>query len=436
MLWFKSRTRISFLQGDEGVFVFVMDSGIGHNAVPFFRTLFSWTGLIERQLLMRAEIQKDILESCRRVIVKIGSSTLTKDDGLHRLNIHRIGDQLADIRAAGVDVLVVSSGAVAAGIRRMGRTDRPRTIPQKQAAAAIGQGQLMQAWEDAFDKHELRVAQLLLTAQDLRTRERYLNARYTIDTLFGWGVIPVVNENDTVAVDEIKFGDNDQLAAWMAGLIGADLVIILTDTEGLYDNDPRKVPDAQLIPLVETIDETLIEATGGTSSMVGTGGMRSKLMAASKCMELGVPMLVLSGQRRDILLELFAGETPGTLFVPSQKRPQSKKWWLARLAQPEGVLHLDAGASHALRQQGRSVLPVGITHVEGVFGEAACVQCVDEQGVLIGHGLCNYPSTEVQQIKGHRSDEIENILGYKYADEVIHRDHFVLANEPIRVGEA
>jgi glutamate 5-kinase len=372
-----------------------------------------------------------IFSRCRRILIKVGSAVVTGPKGLDRVMIHRLSDQIAELRGRGarMDVLVVSSGAVASGMHKMGLTERPRTIPQKQAAAAVGQGALMEAWEAAFDKYDLLVAQVLLTSEDLANRLRYLNARNTLEMLFSWGIIPVINENDSVVVEEIKFGDNDKLSALIAGLVGADLVINLTDTEGLYDRDPRMHSSAKLIPIVYRVDTKILACAAPAPGTVGTGGMLSKLNAARKCLALGIPMIVAAGKQRDVLLRLFDDEELGTIFLPRERAYSGKKVWLANLPKPAGELTLDDGAVAALLKRGRSLLPIGVREVRGVFGVGAPVRCIDKDGNVIGIGLTNYKSSEIDDIKGRHSEEIETLIGYKHSDEVIHRDNFVLTNE-------
>lgn len=373
--------------------------------------------------------RKSILERCRRLVVKVGSAVLTGPRGLNLVMIHRLSDQLAELREKGLEIAIVSSGAVASGMRKVGLAERPRTIPHKQAAAAVGQGVLMEAWEGAFAKYELPVAQILLTSEDLAHRHRYLNARNTLETLLDWGILPIINENDTVVVEEIKFGDNDQLSAMIAGLIGADLVLNLTDTHGLYDCDPRSDVSARLIPIVHQIDSKLMACAGSSSGAVGTGGMTTKIHAAKKCLALGIPMIIAPGKERDVILRLFSGEQIGTLFVPRKRIYQGKKIWLANLPKPAGDIVLDKGAVRAIMAHGKSLLPIGIAAVRGNFGVGAPVRCLDEEGEIVGIGLCNYKSSEIEQIKGHRSDEIEGLIGYKHSDEVIHRNNFVLIRD-------
>jgi len=373
----------------------------------------------------------EVFSRCRRVLIKVGSAVVTGPKGLDRAMIHRLSDQIAELRerSARMDVLVVSSGAVASGMRKMGLTERPKTIPHKQAAAAVGQGALMEAWEGAFDKYDLLVAQVLLTSADLAHRSRYLNARNTLETLLSWGIMPIINENDTVVVEEIKFGDNDHLSALIAGLVGADLVINLTDTDGLYDRDPRVHASAKLIPMVHRVDAKIQACAAPEPGLDGTGGMLSKVNAARKCLALGIAMIIAAGKQRDILLRLFDGEELGTMFVPRERAYSGKKVWLANLPKPAGELTLDDGAVTALIKRGRSLLPIGVREVRGVFGVGAPVRCIDKDGNVIGIGLTNYKSTEIETIKGRHSEEIEQLIGYKHSDEVIHRDNFVLTSE-------
>ena len=370
---------------------------------------------------------------CQRLVIKVGSAVLTGPQGLNRVMIHRLSDQIAELRQSDPDrkIAIVSSGAVASGLRKVGFTQRPRTIPHKQAMAAVGQGVLMEAWEAAFDKYELLVAQVLLTSEDLSHRHRYLNARNTLETLLDWRILPIINENDTVVVEEIRFGDNDHLSAMIAGLIGADLVINLTDTAGLYDCDPRFHEEARLIPIVNRIDSKLMACATPVAGAVGTGGMASKVNAAKKCMASGIPMIIAPGKERDVLLRIFAGEALGTLFLPRKRLYHGKKLWLANLPKPVGELVLDEGAVTALQRRGKSLLPIGVREVRGSFGVGAPVRCLNGAGEVLGIGLSNYKSIEVDLIKGRHTEEIENLIGYKHSDEVIHRNNFVLVGEMI-----
>jgi glutamate 5-kinase len=323
---------------------------------------------------------------------------------------------------------MVSSGAIASGIRKIGLEEMPKTIPQKQAAAAVGQGSLIQAYEEAFGHYSLKVAQILLTSDDLTHRGRYLNARHTLHTLLDWGIIPVVNENDTVVVEEIMFGDNDNLSVLIAQLTEADLLVMLTDMDGLYDSDPRQDVAACVIPLVKRIDRRIEACAGDRPGSVGTGGMSSKLLAAKKATAADVPVIIGNGRKRYILKKIFDGEEIGTLFLPAGRRLSAKKQWIAHTLKPRGALVLDDGATEALKRRGKSLLSSGIVDVQGKFGVGAAVRCVTNEGDEIGIGLVNYSAAEIGKIKGVRSHEIEKILGYQHSDEVIHRDNFVLSD--------
>jgi glutamate 5-kinase len=344
--------------------------------------------------------------------------------------INRLCDEISLLREQGREVVIVSSGAIASGMKKVGLTEWPKTIPQKQAAAAVGQSRLIQAYEEALDNYRLRVAQILLTSDDLTNRRRYLNARHTFQTLLDWGIIPVVNENDTVVVQEIKFGDNDNLSALIAQLIEADLLVILTEVEGLYDDDPKKNPNARIIPLVRDIDRRVETYAGERPGAVGTGGMKSKLQAARKVTSAGMPMIIANGRSRYILKRVFEGEEVGTIFLPAERRLPSKKQWIAHTLKPQGELVLDVGAAQALQDRGKSLLPTGILTVRGKFGVGAPVRCLSPESEEIGIGLVNYSAAEIDRIKGKRSAMIEKVLGYKHSDEIIHRDNFVLSRTP------
>jgi glutamate 5-kinase len=371
--------------------------------------------------------RKKVTSATQRIVIKIGSSVLAGRRGLDLGVINRLCDEISMLREQGRQVVIVSSGAIASGIHKVGLREMPKTIPQKQAAAAVGQGSLIQAYEEAFSRYDLRVAQVLLTSDDLTNRRRYLNARHTLQTLLEWGIIPIVNENDTVVVDEIKFGDNDNLSALIAQLIEADLLVALTDMEGLYDADPRQSHEAKVIPVVHRIDRQVEGFAGHRPGGLGTGGMPSKLMAAKKVTAAGVPMIIGNGRNRYVLKEIFDGEEVGTLFLPAQRRLPSKKQWIAHALKPQGEVILDAGAAKALKLRGKSLLPTGIVEVRGSFELGAPVRCLSSEEEVIGIGLVNYGAEEIKKIMGVRSNRIEEVLGYKHSDEVIHRDNFVLS---------
>ncbi len=367
------------------------------------------------------------LQTYRRLVIKVGSAVISGPGG--RQQQLAIASQVAALRGEGREVVLVSSGAMATGLGKLGFKERPKTMPAKQAIAAVGQPTLMYWWEQAFGWYDLKVAQILLTAEDLAHRHRYLNARQTLETLLEWGIVPIINENDTVMVDEIKFGDNDQLSALIATLVGADLLILLSDIEALYDADPRTHPTARPIPYVERVDAQVLQMAGDSPNQVGTGGMRSKLLAAQKAQAAGVPTLLLPGTRPQSIAEALRGEPVGTLFAGGSRRYSGKKLWLYQLPKPQGEIVVDAGASGALRQGGASLLPAGILEVRGQFGVGEAVRCLDEKGNLIGVGLVNYSATELKRIRRRQTKDIEAILGYKNTDEAIHRDYFALVSE-------
>ncbi len=376
---------------------------------------------------MVSEERKSVVGRAQRVVIKVGSSVLTGAQGLDLGIINRLCDEVSLLREQRRQVVIVSSGAIASGIRKISLAEMPKTIPQKQAAAAVGQGSLIRAYEEALRHYGLEVAQVLLTSDDLTNRRRYLNARHTLQTLLDWGIIPVVNENDTVVVDEIKFGDNDNLSVLIAQLTEADLLVVLTDTEGLYDSDPRHHENATVIPVVRGIDSEVEAFAGDRPGKLGTGGMLSKILAAKKVTAAGVPMIIGNGRKRYVLKEIFEGKEVGTLFLPVERRLSSKKQWIAHTLKPQGEIFLDTGAAEAVKLRGKSLLSTGITEVRGEFEVGAPVRCLSIKEEEIGIGLVNYSAEEIEKIKGVRSHKIEGILGYKHSDEVIHRDNFVLS---------
>ncbi len=370
--------------------------------------------------------QRVRLQQARRWVVKIGSALLTNDgQGLDQLAMAGWVAQMVRLKQRGIELILVSSGAVAEGMVRMGIRQRPDAVPALQACAAIGQMGLVQAYESHFREHGVRTAQVLLTHDDLADRQRYLNARSTLGTLMDWGVIAVINENDTVATDEIRFGDNDTLGALVANLVEAEALIILTDQDGMFDRDPRLDPDAVLLPEVQAMDERLLAMAGGGGKL-GRGGMITKVRAARLAARSGCATVIASGRGDDILVRLADGETLGTLLLPEQDRLAARKQWLAGHLQHAGRLVLDAGAVKALREGGRSLLPVGVRQVEGTFLRGEVVACVDEQGRQVAVGLVNYSADEAARIAGQASERIESLLGYVDAPELIHRDNMVL----------
>jgi glutamate 5-kinase len=380
--------------------------------------------MIKQSIL--TEQRKSILKGIKKIVIKIGSAVLTENGVLHRPAIDRLAADIALLRKKGYQTIVISSGAIASGVGKMGLSRKPVSIPQKQAVAAIGQGSLIYAYEEAFSAHQLLVAQILLTRDDLTNRQRYLNSRNTLVTLLEWGIIPIINENDTVAVDEIKFGDNDNLSALIAHLIDSDLLIVLTDTDGLYDRDPREDPQARLIPVVERIDGQIMGFTSNYSGQWGLGGMRSKIMAARKVTASGIPVIVTNGRTAGVLREIIKGKPMGTLFLPQRPTLSRRKHWIAFTLKPKGEIMVDEGAQKALMERGKSLLPSGILEVRGRFGIGACIRLLDINSKILGKGLVNYSSSDIRKIQGLKTSEIEKRLEYKYSDEVVHRDNMVI----------
>jgi glutamate 5-kinase len=375
------------------------------------------------------EHKEKLLARARRVVIKAGSSILSTACGLNRESIHSLVHNLALLYSSGREVVFVTSGAIAAGIVRLGMRERPKTIPQRQAAAAVGQIDLMALYEECFSAYGQRVAQILLTHDDLADRRRYLNAKHTMSALLEARVIPIVNENDTVAVEELQFsfGDNDNLAALVATLVEADLLVILSDVDGLFSKDPRDFPDAELIALVSRFDNALFNLTVPQAGPLGRGGMASKLAAARKASASGIPTIIANGRRQDILPAVFDPQVQtGTLILPSADRLASRKHWIAFTLKPAGALVVDAGAYKAVSHNGRSLLPSGLKEIRGVFDGGECVVCLDTQGREFARGLANYSSTELERIKGLHTSQIEKVLGYKVSDEIIHRNDLVL----------
>ncbi len=366
------------------------------------------------------------LKNARRVVVKIGSALLTRDgQGLNIDGIQNWVGQLAQFRARGVEMVLVTSGAVAAGMQRLGRRQRPHALHELQAMAAVGQMNLVQVYESAFQRHGLHTAQVLLTHDDLANRKRYLNSRSTLRTLLSLGVIPVVNENDTVATEEIRFGDNDTLAALVANLVEADLLLILTDQSGLYDLDPRQHPDAKLVEEAIAGDKQLLSMAGGSGAL-GRGGMRTKLLAAEKAAHSGASTVIASGREENVIVRVLSGEVVGTHLKAEQGRVAARKQWLAGHAHAAGSLKLDAGAVRVIRESGKSLLPVGVKAIEGTFTRGEVISCLDPEGHEVARGLVNYSSEEAARIIGHASDKIESILGYVDEPELIHRDNLIV----------
>ena len=368
------------------------------------------------------------LKNARRWVIKIGSALLTRDGaGLDLPAIQGWVDQIAVLLEQGMDVVLVSSGAVAEGLCRLGWKQRPHALHDLQAAAAVGQMGLIQAWESCFARHGRQTAQILLTHDDLSNRERYLNARSTIRSLLALGVVPVVNENDTVVIDEIRFGDNDTLAALAANLVEADNLVILTDQNGLFDRDPRQHAEAKLISEALVSESSLDAMADGGAGSLGRGGMVTKVRAARLAARSGASTLIASGREPGVLEALRRGDEIGTLLKAGEALVTARKQWLAGHLQTRGRLVLDAGAISVLQKSGGSLLAVGVTAVEGGFARGDMVVCIDSEGQEVARGLVNYPASEVRKIMGQPSDRIESLLGYVDEAELIHRDNLVLA---------
>ncbi len=373
-------------------------------------------------------MRSELLKHVKRIVIKIGSGVISDDKGLNIERMTRICADVDQLRRRGYEIIIVSSGAVAAGKADLGIIGRPETIPLKQAAAAIGQSRLMRTYKDALRGHGYTVGQILLTRDDLANRRRFLNARNTLITLIDFGVIPIINENDSVVVDEIRFGDNDNLSAMTTNLAEAHLLIIMSDVDGLYDRNPHLHKDATLIPLIERVDEKVKAIAGDSVTDVGTGGMASKVKAAERATLYGVGVAILNGFIPGILSQLLDGEEVGTYFLPARNRMNARKHWIAFTKKPRGKLRLDAGAHKALVERGKSLLPSGIATMEGVFERGDAIRLCDLDGTEFARGVTNYSSAELERIKGKKSSEIEAILGYKYNDEIVHRNNMVLNN--------
>jgi len=368
-----------------------------------------------------------IVQTAARLVIKVGSSLVTNDGrGLDSAAIAHWARQIAGLRSSGKQVVLVSSGAIAEGMQRLGWSKRPKAIHELQAAAAVGQMGLIQVYESCFRQHHLKTAQILLTHDDLADRKRYLNARSTLMTLLGMGVIPIINENDTVVTDEIKFGDNDTLAALVANLIEADALVILTDQEGLYTADPRHDAGATLVSQAIAGDAGLEAMAGGAGSNLGKGGMITKILAARRAAKSGAHTVIASGRLPDVLARLARGESIGTQLHAGMQRVTARKAWMSDQLQVRGSVTLDTGATHALLGGGKSLLPIGVVAVSGEFERGEVVAIRAHQGGEIARGLSNYTANEARRIMRKPSSEIESILGFVDEDELVHRDNLVL----------
>lgn len=372
--------------------------------------------------------RKELLKSVKRMVVKAGSGILTTKNGLNRRVINDLTNDICGFREKGIEVILVSSGAIASGLKKIGLTRRPESISRQQAVAAIGQSSLMMAYEKAFGRHGQKVAQILITRDDLNHRGRYLNARNTVFTLLDWKIVPIINENDTVVVDEIKFGDNDNLSAMVTNMTESQLLVNLTDIDGLFDRDPRTHKDARLIRVVEGVNREVMKYASSIPSFLGTGGMASKIRAAQKVSMGGVPTIIANGLKRGILKEIFGGEEIGTLFMPQDVALSSRKQWIVFTKSPKGEIIIDPGAERAILKGGKSLLPSGIKEVRGRFSLGDSVVLLNKENKELAVGMVNYHSGDVKKIMGLKSTEIESILGYKHDDEVIHRDNLVITD--------
>ncbi len=368
-----------------------------------------------------------VIENSKRLVVKVGSSLVTNSGaGLDHAALDNWAAQIAQLKSMGREVVLVSSGAIAEGMQRLGWKKRPRAVHELQAAAAVGQMGLVQVYETCFRKHGLHTAQILLTHDDLADRKRYLNARSTLRTLLRLNTIPIINENDTVVTEEIRFGDNDTLAALVTNLIDADALVILTDQSGLYSADPRKDPGATLVAEAQAGDAELEKIAGGAGSDIGSGGMLTKILAAKRAARSGAHTVIASGREHDVLVRLARGEAIGTQLLAGKIKTVARKQWLADHLQVGGKLTLDAGAVKVLRKEGKSLLPIGVTALAGDFERGEVVTCLDEHGQEVARGLVNYSAQETAKILRRASSEIESILGYIDEPELIHRDNLVL----------
>ena len=375
------------------------------------------------------QVRKQIVSNVKRALIKVGTGVLAGADGLDLGIVEQLVDEIVKLRSGGMQIVIVTSGAIASGKHRMGITGRLNSMPQKQACAAIGQGRLMRIYSNAFGRHSVYVAQILLTMSDLTDRTRYINVRNTLSTLMDWNVVPIINENDTVSVAEIKFGDNDHLAAMIANVIQADILINLTNTEGLYDRNPAGKQRARLIKIVPEITDEIESMATAEADPVGMGGMRSKVIAARKVTACGIPYIIARGKTKGILADLFAGKEKGTLFLPSAEPMTSREYWIAFTLRSRGKLFLDDGAKNAIVSQGKSLLPSGITKVEGDFEVGDPVICIGTDGKAFAKGLANYSSKDLVKIQGLKTAKIMQVLGYKDYDEVIHRDNMAVAKD-------
>lgn len=372
-------------------------------------------------------MRDQLLRQARRIVLKIGSSLVaSRESGLRLDSIDRLTNDISALKDGGREVVIVTSGAIVSGIKKLGLKGYPKSLPVKQAAAAVGQSRLMWAYEKSFERLGRTVAQILLTHQDLADRRRFLNARHTLTTLIELGVIPLINENDTVAVDEIRVGDNDTLAGEVAHLVDADLLVILSDVDGLFTEDPRRNRSATLMPLITEITQDIEQRAGLSQSFEGTGGMATKIQAAKRAAEYGLATLIMNGETPGLLPAVFEGASAGTFILPRNRRLTSRKHWIAFTLRAKGQVALDEGAVEALVRRGKSLLPSGIIAVTGDFDPGDAVTCTDREGKEFAKGLVNFSSATLNRIKGLKTAEVHRALGQQEYDEVIHRDNLVI----------
>ncbi len=371
--------------------------------------------------------RKTFIGNYKRIVVKCGSAVVTDNHGkLDKRVVDNIAEEIAFYSKNSKKITLVTSGAVACGVGVFQR--EPRNLREKQAFSSVGQILLMESYKKSFAKNNSEIAQILLTHEDFKNRKRFLNIKENIETLINLNVVPIVNENDSVVVNEIKFGDNDQLSALFAGLFNADLLLLLTDIDGFYDANPRCRDNCNLIGSVKDIDDNIFKLAETTKSRLGTGGMLSKLQAADKATNLGIPVIIANGKTEGIISKVLSGEVYGTFFYPKKRKLKSKKFWIFYTVKSKGELVLDEGAVKAVSEKGKSLLPVGIVEVKGKFEEGDVVKCVNTNGDFIAKGITFYSSEDIEKIKRQESHRIKDILGYQYADEVIHRDNLVVKN--------
>ena len=374
--------------------------------------------------------RKKFFSKIKKVVIKIGSSVLTDDDGnLLESRFGEIAAQIFKLREKNIEVILVSSGAIASGMKKLGIDEWATDIHTKQAIAACGQSSLIWSYEKAFSKFNVHVAQILLTHNGFSDRKRFLISRKTIQKLLEMGIIPVVNENDTVAIEEIMIGDNDNLAALVTSLTEADLMILLTNIEGIYSEDPKKNANAEFISLVNEVNNEIEKIDGGTTGKTTTGGMKTKIESVKKASLFGVPSVIANGENKDAVTKIFKGLEYGTLVLPSQDKLKARKHWIAYNLKASGKITLDEGAKTAIIKKGTSLLPSGIVKIQGNFGIGDCIICLDESGTELARGISTYSAEEVRKIAGKKTSEIEKILGYKYSDEVIHRDDLAVVSK-------